>query len=156
MVPWHNEYLKLKEFEKRAETGRPLWTIPLAPFPWNKSLTFYVEGPLSVLGGKKAFLLQEMGDLGLRRLCKQILLNQLLSFCFFITYYPSPGPLVLSVLRVFIISLSQKYKSFMFWSLLWVFILLWRLTYIHKNKVCMFFSYKSIFVSLIFRPRQGL
>ena len=37
MVPWHNEYLKLEEFEERAEVGSPPWPIPLTLLPWNRS-----------------------------------------------------------------------------------------------------------------------
>ena len=46
-----------------------------------------------------------------------------------------PQPRILSLLHKCIVSLFKKYISFLPWSLLWVFILLWRLPYTYKNLI---------------------
>ena len=60
---------------------------------------------------------------------------------------PSPNPSDLPVLcKLIVVSLSKRYRSFLLWSYLWIFILLCRLLWkSHQNmdifyKICMLFS----------------
>lgn len=70
MRPWHIEYLKLKDFEKRAEAGRSLWS-PTTPSPvsethtWKLLSLYQKEGQLLVIRG---------GEFGVEK-SVQILLN---------------------------------------------------------------------------------
>ena len=65
---------------------------------------------------------------------------------------------VSSILHEFSVSTSKRYKRFLLWSLFQVFILLCKFPWTCKNsiKFVWFFSYKSVFVCLIFRPVYSL
>lgn len=122
MAPWCFKYLKMEKFEKMAETGRSLRYSPLILFSlkardkcpmWNTSSLFLEEGG-------------RIGNTELRKLNKQT--------CYFIIYYPSPNPFVVSIFHTFIVSLSNR-----LWRLpalirsSGVFIFWWRFPCIYKN-----------------------
>lgn len=67
---WHSKYLKLKEFEKKAEAGRSLWPPPALPptpphppaiYPPSQVINVPCEVPSCQ---KKTFLSLEMGVYG--------------------------------------------------------------------------------------------
>lgn len=112
---------KRQEREGRSD----LSALPLYPEAGHKT---HVKGALPLLGGVKTFLPPETGNLGPRNLYTQTLLNPyLFSDLLTMEYTPSPNLSALSVLHKLIDSLSKRYKRFLLWSLLWIFILSWRL-----------------------------
>lgn len=61
----------------------------------------------------------------------------------------SSNHFVLSILHKFIVPLAKKYKSFLIWSVLWVFSPLWRFPRTHKNSLlCAYFPPINISLSV--------
>ena len=136
-------------FEETAEAGSSLYlTSPtFSPFfleTGHKTPMWKVPS-LHQEEGRHSY--HQTGNLGPRNLCKLVKLNLTFRGTFPPFRTPSPNPSDLPVLCKFIVvSLSKRYRSFLLWSYLWVFILLCRLLWkSHQNteifyKICMLFS----------------
>lgn len=151
---WHIDYFELKALKKQQVQGHcdPLFTswrqeIDL-PDERHPSCTRRVEGILTIKD--REFRAEKSVQ---TNLVKLIITFLVISSPF---STPSPNCFVLSILHKFIVSLSKRYKHFLLWSLLWVFILLWRLPGTCQNLMkCVCFSLaNSCYVSLILRPSQ--
>ena len=118
MSLWHIDYFGLKALKKQPVQERhscpPLsllkqeTSLPCERYP---PCTRMIEGIL--FSRDREF-----------RAEKAVLTN-LVTYSPFTTF--GRNPFVLSIVHTFIVSLSTKYKSFLLWSLLWIFILLRRL-----------------------------
>lgn len=106
-------------FFPEAGHKTPMWKVPSLCHSYHQR-----QGP----GGQKAVWTN--------------LFNSPLSSCHFSTIYClNPNHCVLSIPQKCIVSLSKRSKVFLFWSLLWAFILLWRLLGTWKNSIkCVCFS----------------
>lgn len=123
------EALRPSFFFQKAGDKTPMWKVP----------------SLHQEEGRHSY--HQTGNLGTRNLCKLVKLNLTFRGTFSPFRTPSPNPSDLPILCKFIVvSLSKRYRSFLLWSYLWVFILLCRLLWkSHQNteifyKICMLFS----------------
>lgn len=109
--------LWIKRTWETAGARRALW-----PFSsWNMEIKLPYEGALPVLGGRKTLLSPEMGNQGKKS--AQTSWDEPLSSWSFLHNWPPPC----------LGSLSERYKSFLLWSLLQVCVLLGRFSCACKN-----------------------
>lgn len=126
MLLWHTGNFELNALEK--EQVQESHSHP--PFyPWNQEIKFLCEKCPTCTRQKEDILITKERP-------RQIYTNSvILTRTFLIPSpqctAPNPNPFVLSMLHKFIVSLSKRCKSFLLWSLLWIFILLWRYTHTH-------------------------
>lgn len=102
---------------------------------WKQKVKSYVKGTIPVPGRRKRFLSPEM-EICIQEICAKNLVKItliLLSY-FFTIYYPSPNSCVLSILQKFVV-LCQMCNSFLLWTFLQIFIVLWRNPCTWKNWV---------------------
>ena len=130
LAPWHIETLSLRKLRKQ-QSRKGIWPPAL----------FFLETDPKTPGGRHLpcprSRIARDGDLGAKKSVQtnpdKLTLIFLVSSSPFTT--PRPNPSVLAVLHKCIVSLSNRYKNFLLWSLLQDLILLWRLPCTCKNSV---------------------
>lgn len=137
MLLWHTDYFELNALEKQQVQENHSHS---SFYPWNQEIKFLCGKCPPYTRKKDDILITREGESRPREIyTDSIITLNLLTFL--ITSLqctaPNPNPFVLSILHKLIISLSKKYKSFLLWSFLWIFILLGRLPYTHKNVIKM-------------------
>lgn len=129
MSLWHIAYFELKALEKRQVQGHSD-----SPFSsWKQEIKLPCDRYPPCTRRKEDILITKDEDFGAYKSVQTNLVKLTLIFLF-VSSFTTPGPnlFVWSILHKFIVCL-KGIKSFLFWSLLWVFILLWRVQFTCKT-----------------------
>ena len=149
MASWHINILSWRSLRKRQKQEvHSIWPPP--PFH-SSSLKRVIKLPCEKYPPctrRKEDIPTTRLEIWDQEICVNLVkLNLTFQATFSLFSTPSPNPSDLPVLcKLIVVSLSKRYRSFLLWSYLWIFILLCRLLWkSHQNmdifyKICMLFS----------------